>query len=642
MTLELKAIELDLDNYKSKTFTIEASGVLEAGVILHTEHETWNYPPLHKRNIVVLGKGPLTGLGLFGSHRLTFVFRSPISHGLHASSMGGAGYWLMRTGLDLIIVSGFSTSPCLVFIEYLKSKGLEVYYHCIEDSELWRIYNNYEGLKGTRGLHRYIAKIILKDKNLRNYRMLLVGPSSWKTIIGGVFSWVDNGKGYPSPVQDSASRGGAGSVLAQAHGLAGIIVGGDLEVVNKEKAESAKRTAERILGKKLTSAIMESTSKYRYDPKLGTGGTFGVNYYVYRELVPALAYNTIYMSRTVRLHVHKQIMKYFWKPFQQKVFEAMKKPWFTCGEPCSVACKKVVDNVKLDYEPAHAMGPMIGVIELESSMKLVENTDDYGIDAIEAGHIIAWLFDSMEKGLLEPRELGLKNNPSLDPLTLSPETSRINYMIAEKILDSIVETNGEIYALIGRHGARYAAKILDELYDSIVKRRGYSFKDLLVYAAFGTSGYMTPNYYWSPGMIAPLFVLGRYWTNYSPTYNDPEHYAESSVSRAINEMIIDNAGICRFHRKWISKVIDALYSEVLGADVDLEQRMMETYKLIAGYNIRADAEPVPWESLKTMDIVATIASEIGVKEWEGKVGDREVLLEWWNRFYTRVKEIIGL
>jgi len=73
----------------------------------------------------------------------------------------------------------------------------------------------------------------------------------------------------------------------------------------------------------------------------------------------------------------------------------------------------------------------------------------------------------------------------------------------------------------------------------------------------------------------------------------------------------------------ISKVINTLYYEVLGISVDPGERIMETYKLIAGYDIRAETEPVWLENLKTIDIIASIASEIGVNEWEGRVGEIE-------------------
>ena len=198
-----------------------------------------------------------------------------------------------------------------------------------------------------------------------------------------------------------------------------------------------------------------------------------------------------------------------------------------------------------------------------------------------------------------------------------------------------------IPAMVAQWGAREAARMIDEERSHLVKTRGLGAKDLLVYAAFGQRGYMTPNYYWTPGMVAPLYVLGRYWTNYSPSYAEPEEYALSSLNRAVSELLLDNTGLCRFHRKWAERVLPALYREHLGVD-DPRGLALGLYREIALYNIRAGAEPVPWESRKTMDIVATIAAELGVPGWEARIGDERSLLEWWHRFYGEIRTLLAL
>ena len=422
-------------------------------------------------------------------------------------------------------------------------------------------------------------------------------------------------------------------MLAQGHGVAAIVVGGLRDPEPRIPRARALEIAREALGKPYAKAVAEATVKYRYDPKLGTGGTFGVNYVHYRELLPALAYNTIYLSRHVRIALHERIMRWFWRPFQEEVFEALgARAWRNCGEPCSVVCKKIYRGTKLDYEPAHALGPMIGVVVLEETRRLVEQVDDLGLDAIEAGHIVAWVFDMVEKGLLDPGEAGLEGRPSLDPLALGPETSRVNAALATRLLDDLAHARGGLAGRIAELGARRAGALLDEE----APRRELGARDLLVYAAFGSTGYMTPNYYWSPGMVAPLYVLGRYWTNYSPTFADPEVYARDSLARARAELLVDNAGFCRFHRRWATKVIPAAYRE-LGEDLDPEAYPMKVYAMIATYQVRAGAEPVPWESRKTMDLVATIAAELGIVGWEDALARREKLVDWWNRFYETVR-----
>jgi len=114
---------------------------------------------------------------------------------------------------------------------------------------------------------------------------------------------------------------------------------------------------------------------------------------------------------------------------------------------------------------------------------------------------------------------------------------------------------------------------------------GKSFRDLVVYVAYGSNGYMTPNLYWAPGMVAPMYVLGRYWTNYTPTFMSPEDFAKSSLDRAIMEAMIDDAGLCRFHRGWAEPVLDKLYAEITGM-----QPNKDLYREFAEYSIRANAK----------------------------------------------------
>jgi len=607
--------------------SLPVAGALEAGLHVHEEAGSWAADPLSPGNPLFIGAGPLAGGPLYGSHRLLAVFRSPITMGLHASALGGAAFHMIRAGILGVIVEGRSRDPLVVRLYWRGGPEAEV--TGLEWEELSRAYQGHQGYRGTRGLHSLLAERL--GGEARRSRILVVGPAAWTTRVAGLFSWAPGPGGLPGPVVDSASRGGGGSVLAQGHGVAGLVLGGP---ARWRLPRDLVGLVEEVFGREYARVVEEATRKYRYDPKLGTGGTFGVNYVYYRDLLPALAYNTIYFGRHVRLAVYQRLMEWFWRPFQEEVFEAGgPSRWRTCGEPCSVACKKVWRGVKLDYEPAHAMGPMIGVFTLPEAARLVEYVDDLGIDAIEAGHVVAWIFDMAQRGLIDPASAGLEGRPSLDPLMVSPETSRANAAHAEKLLEAMARGEG-LPGRAAKLGARTAARLLGEELSGPIQPR-----DLLVYAAYGSEGYMTPNYYWSPGMVAPLFVLGRYWTHYSPTFTGPEDYARLSYERILEEVAVDDAGLCRFHRKWASKALPRLLEE-LGLDGDPAGRAASLYRRIADYQGKAGAEPVPWESRKTMDVVATIAAELGIRGWEDAVGDRERLYEWWERFYGEIRRLV--
>ncbi len=636
--------------YRIEEFsTPEVLGPIDLGIKLHLEkYESWKYDVFSENNVVVIGKGLLTGGKLVGVHRLIAVFRSPETKSIHVSAMGGAAYKFMGAGIDAVVIEGKSEKPLIVFIEGDEEGNVKVEFKELSIEELRRIYDGYAGKKGVYALTKYLIDNYWDFISRNKARPIVVGPASIDTIEGGIFSLdIDlNKKDIALGAEDSASRGGGGSVLFRAHGVVALVVGGkfkpaskypklnDLELINKICSE--------VLGKPYMKAVVSSTTKYRYDEGLKTGGTFGVNYPHYKDLIPTFGYNMMYIARRTRVKLHELIMEYFWKPFNEEVF-IKNKSWYTCGEPCPATCKKVWRGKKVDYEPFNGLGPIIGVFKFEDSVELVDLVDALGFDAIEIGHLISWLFDAMNKGLLKPEELGLSEKPYFDPLNYRIEYSSINAKLAKEIIEGLVKKENEILKLIAEKGAREAAKELDKKFADRVKELGTSFEDLLVYTPYGESGYMTPNYYWAPGMVAPLYILGRYWTNYTPTFMEPEDFAVSSFTRAIKEYDVDNAGLCRFHRKWAEKILERLYKELLGIDVNLDEHTKEMYRKIVEYAKRAKAEPVYWEGSKTKDVVITIANEVSAKEWSDKFASEPegAIKEWWSRFRKKLDELIA-
>jgi len=624
-------------------------GPIDLGIDLHlNKFKSFMYDVFHGNNALVMGCGPFAGSKLFGAHRLVFVFRSPHSGGLHVSTMGGAAFSFIRSSIHAVVIYGESNRPLIIGVWGDSNGSVKVEFKEIDENKLWYVFDNYNGLRGVYGLTRYIYEIFKQYYVKGRGRSIVIGPAAVKTIHGALVSIGLDENGNPLPGQiDLAARGGGGSVLYRAHRVVGIVFGGEYDPARNEprqlNTKFVDELSKRVLGKEYGAVVVEATKKYRFDPRLGTGGTFGVNYVLYRDLVPGFAFNTIYYGKTLRLRMHKMIMEYFWKPFQEKVFESKgPKPWHTCGEPCPGVCKKTWNNTKVDYEPFNGLGFLIGVLRFEDAKELVELVDMLGFDAIEVGHIVAWIFDLMHRGLLQPEEVGVSNRPYFDPLAYNPERhSPINKEIAYKIIEGLVRGDNEVLKLVSEKGIRVAAKELDKKYAFRVKMFGLKFEDAAVYAAFGEQGYMSPNYYWSPGMIAPLYVLGRYWTSYSPTFSDPEELAESAARRAIMELAIDNAGICRFHRHWAEKLLPHLYREVLGVEIDIVKHSAETYKKLIEYQERAGAVPSFWESRKTIELVATIAAEVGRVDWSEKIITRlEAAREWWERFKKKFVRVI--
>ncbi|RLG62586.1 aldehyde ferredoxin oxidoreductase [Candidatus Geothermarchaeota archaeon] len=611
-------------------------GPIDLAINLHlNKYKSYQYDVYSPLNAIIFGKGPFTGGALIGMHRLTFIFRSPQSSTLHVSSVGGVGYRFMNSGLDAVSIVGKGRKPTILVIYSEPDCRLNIVYDSISKSELEDVFEGFNGFKGVYALTYYLLNRY--GEYIRRYRLrpILIGPASIYTINGAIFSFdigFHNLSIRPGS-EDSAARGGGGSVLYNAHNVVAILVGGLCEKALFKDRKWVDELIRQLFNSSYGDIIMKTTEKYKYSSKLGTGGTFGVNYIMYRDLIPVFGYNMIYLSRFLRLRLNEYILKYFWSPFN-KIVSRESRNWFTCGEPCPVTCKKVYNGKKVDYEPFNALGPYIGVFIFEDTLKLVEYADSLGFDIIELGHVIAWIFDVVKNGLLKPGEIGLSDHPRFDPLTYRPNDSHKNMELACEVIDGLIKKDNWILRMISDYGLRYTVKKLDEAYRDRVLDKNISFKDLAVYVAYGEYGYMSINFYWTPGMLAPLYILGRYWTNYHPTFMSPEEYAASSLERALMEYLIDNSGLCRFHRGWGEKVLPILYSKLLNTDIDLKKHALRMYSLIRLYSIKAGAEPRYWEGKKVKDIIATIAGEIEVEEWAKKFSEdlEEGLRGWWSRF----------
>jgi glyceraldehyde-3-phosphate dehydrogenase (ferredoxin) len=641
LRLQLLRVDVGSGDWGLEEYELgDVLGPLDLGVRLHLRvYSSYMHDPYSERNAVVIGWGPFAHSRLLGSHRLVAVFRSPMTGGLHASTMGGAAWVWARSGVDAIAVEGRAGEPSLLLVEGLAPGRLHVRVEPLGDlSRLWRPRPG--GLYGARLLQERVESMLPGLASASALRVAVVGPAAEASHAGALESWEHGWR-----VVDGASRGGVGSVLLRAHNIAALAVGGRLEPPRRERLaayRAAEEAARERLGAPLSRAVLGTTRKYRFDERLGTGGTFGVNYVHYRELIPMLAFNTIYYNVTVRLRLHAALMERFWRPFQEEAFSGSPAgKWLTCGEPCPVACKKIYRGVKVDYEPFHALGPLIGVFDLDRAKGLVEHADALGVDAIEAGHAVAWLLDLASRGLLEPGRVGARGRPVMEPDIYEPDYSGAHAEAAERILLAAYHPNPpgeasglEAPRLAGGEGIRAAASMLSE--------EAPGAGDWALYAAFGHGPwYMTPNLYWTPGMIAPLYMLGRYWTNYTPTFQEPEDYARTSLQRAAAEYAVDNAGFCRFHRGWVEKVIDRLYS-ALGVEADPLANARRMYRLIADYRERAGAPPVPWETRKTMDLLATIAAEMGAGEWAERLAESPgEALEWWRRFHAEVERLLS-
>ena len=107
----------------------------------------------------------------------------------------------------------------------------------------------------------------------------------------------------------------------------------------------------------------------------------------------------------MRLAQHTAFVReHYLKQFNEEIIEP--KRFAHCGEPCSVACKKYDRIYKKDYEPYQALGPQCGIFDQRAAEELNHFVDAMGLDAIQAGGMVAWIMEMVRDGLIEPAEFG--------------------------------------------------------------------------------------------------------------------------------------------------------------------------------------------------------------------------------------------
>jgi glyceraldehyde-3-phosphate dehydrogenase (ferredoxin) len=529
----------------NKTFGVEEIeredilGPLDLGVYLHKDvYKSYEKDVYDPSNVVIVGTGPLN---YPGAQRGVIVFRSPIHGGIHSSVIGDLGEYLKRAGYDAIVIEGKAETETLIFIY---DSEIDFYEESLPENIFEKEKELYE-----------------RFSNYKNIRALLTG----KAAVTDYACLVSSKPGRIGEIPCVAGRGGAGSVLYKAHNVVGLVVGGSKDISIQEYD---------------VKKILESTKKYR------ESGTFYANYPHLKDKIVALNWQISCQNKEKRLE--------FYEKFVEGVL--LKDYTFssdTCGERCPVACKKIEDGVKLDYEPVNGLGPFIGIFDREKIRELVHLADSYGFDAIYLGHVLGTLMEALSKGLLDIDV----EKPVLEFDKYEKDFSETNYKVAKKLIEKLI--SGEL------PGSRIR---------KLAERLG--IKDLAFYVPIGSEYDMTPNFYWTLGLILPIAMFGKYYSDYHTTVKDPEEYAKICAERTVMEYLLDNLGICRFHRAWVeSEIISDTQKEIAKKRI---KDLLE-YRKLAG------AEPIFWESKRVLDVVTKLFEE-GGSEWANKVE------EYWNKW----------
>ncbi|MHC4886319.1 MAG: aldehyde ferredoxin oxidoreductase N-terminal domain-containing protein, partial [Planctomycetota bacterium] len=277
--------------YRMKRYPVGgAFGPVDLGIHLYSNYSSLNF-----------GVGLFAGSILPGSNRLVVSGFSPCWRGFYVSSMGGAGLVFDNLGINMISLTGKSPVPVVLYVNRNHGEEVEVETVPVDLHEIWRqerggVYAMTDWVYERFG-HRYET----------DPRILAVGPAAEASDFGAIMS-VPIRKGKVTHVDTWAGRGGLGSAMLQDHGIAAIIYGGTVADEDFRDRSVADKWFEQKYQQKLSVKDFESTTKYRYDPKVETGGTLGVNYATMGGRIMAFNYRTIYWSEEGRKTLHEKLI----------------------------------------------------------------------------------------------------------------------------------------------------------------------------------------------------------------------------------------------------------------------------------------------------------------------------------------------
>jgi glyceraldehyde-3-phosphate dehydrogenase (ferredoxin) len=569
----------------------------------------------HKNNSLNVGVGLLAGSIFPGSNRLIINGISPCWHGFYISSMGGAGLVFDNLGINMFSIVGKTQTPSVLYLNRIHGEEIEVELIPVKPNHVWS-----QGRGGVYSMMQHTLDT-LGSRYENDPRILATGQASIYTDIGAIAS-APIRKGELTYVDTWAGRGGFGSKMVQQHGIVSVIYGGTYLTDDFRDRSVADSWFEDRYNKHLAAKDIEATTKYRFDPKFETGGTFGVNYATLKGDLMAFNYKTIYMTEEERLSIHKDfIADHYLKQFNEETIQ--KKQQRTCGEPCGAVCKKMNEEFKKDYEPYQTMGPQCGIFDQRAAEKLNHHADMLGFDAISIGGVLSWLMECMADGLILPEELGISHKPVFSREGFRVvEDSLANAEIGVALLDQMASAKGAINMT---EGARKLARHL-------ARTKGTGVLDRFVYVAFARSGWIVPNQYWTPGTLSPMAIMGKYYMYYGKDFMPPRQLGRDDAKRMLQELILDNLGMCRFHRAWAEEILP----DVIGSLYGLKDEFLRSLLLTAS-RINSRNASIFWESERNIDFVHTFLKK--KKEIDG-VNDPE--LEKWLTAFAKDKREAAL
>lgn len=349
--------------------------------------------PLGPENVLGFVSGLLTCTGCLMAGRWMAVAKSPLTGTWGEANCGGTlAPAIKQCGYDGIFFTGQSPKPVYLFVD-------EGRVELRDAAHLWG--------KDTRETE----SLLQEEVGGRKPAVACIGPAGEnRSLISGIAN--DQGR--------MAARSGLGAVMG-AKRLKAVALRGSQRptAADPEEVKRLSRAFEHstrvnlpfltgLLIQKLAVLLRVLPLQLRQDGLLfkillSRWGTIGTNRFALETGdSPVKNWSGTHLDYSTRLSAAID-------PERIQARERRKYRCYSCSIACGGICtlpEREGDTHKPEFETVTALGPLLGVTDLDRIFELNELLNRAGMDAISAGGTVAFAIECYEQGLLTSRDMG--------------------------------------------------------------------------------------------------------------------------------------------------------------------------------------------------------------------------------------------
>jgi glyceraldehyde-3-phosphate dehydrogenase (ferredoxin) len=573
----------------------------------------------------ILGAGPLAGLPVPGANALIIAGRSLLWDGFYSTRMEGGGALLGALGCPLISLRGRAARPSVLVITRQQGE-VQVRVDPLEPEPLW------QGTHDGEGLFALLFAIAARyEREMDHLRILAVGPAAERTRFGAIGSVGVEG-GVRSPHVCWFRRGGFGSRLYQVHRLCGVVFGdatgrGETAAQRESDGGSFDRFRRDMSLEELGEVV-----NFEWNPKQLAAGELGATLQALRDRVLWFNASSIYLSVEERGDLYRRAIR---DHYLTHVLESSpgSDQHVGCGGRGSLQRCTLSEARSREFEPSAALGPQLGIAHPPAMDRLIRHCESLGLDTNAASGILGWLMERLSGGLEDPLELGLRSRPRWSARDFDPVSDSVhNAEIAQTL------ASGLLFAPWGaplRQGLRVASRATPAASSSMA-----------VYIANGESGEIVPNPSWASGFYAPMPISGEFFSYYGLDFLPPRVLGRKSAQRMIAELMLQNFGVCRFHRGWAEALFPELVNQRHGMTIDwVAHHRGLARRIYRRRKVRF------WETERVVDIIASYlkiyqyetAPDAELDRWVRRFRENKASAAraFWSEINAGLEEIFG-